>query len=91
MAPEERHPARADYEDDECLGGERLHEPAGLKEAVGSLEHPEHDAERQEVKNGADRPKKEHEAPDERHVPMSRALKQLSSTRSVGMVISLTS
>src|SRR5207244_12089306 len=41
MASEERYPTRPNHEDDECLGGERLYEPASLKQAVCSVEHPE--------------------------------------------------
>src|SRR5215212_1439394 len=45
----ERIAGRADHEDDQGLGGERLDEPAGPKRLWSGLEDPEQNPEREEV------------------------------------------
>ena len=85
LAAEERHPAGADREDDQRLGGKRFDEPAGAELAGAGVEHAQHQPERQEVEQRADRAERQHEPADERDVPVRRRCSCSSSTRSVGM------
>jgi hypothetical protein len=68
-AADERDRPGADHEDDQGLGGQGLHEPAGLEQGRAGVEHPQHDAEGGEVEQGADRAEEDHELADEADVP----------------------
>ncbi len=68
-AAEERYAPRADHEDDEGLGRERLDEPAGMKERRARVEDEQHHAERREIEERADRAEDDHEAADRRRCP----------------------
>src|SRR6202007_599902 len=62
----------ADDVDHQRLRGQRLDEPAGMKERLAGSEEMKQYVERQEVKNGADGTDVQHEAADQADIPLAR-------------------
>ena len=85
----ERIPARADDEDHEHLGRQRLDEPPGLEQRLVGVQHGKQHPERQEIEQRADRPDDPHEAAQQPQVPLLRdARARRASTRSKGIATS---
>jgi hypothetical protein len=55
-APEERYPPGADHIDDQCLGRDGLHEPAGAELGGAGMEKRQQNPEGDEVKDRAEAP-----------------------------------
>ena len=72
QALDKRDLVGADDVDDERLGEQRFHEPAGVKQrwVVPALEHDQHDEEGHVVKDGADGPDDHDEAPQVAKFPL---------------------
>src|SRR5208337_2488005 len=59
----------ADDEDDQCLGGQRLDKPAGVKLRLAGAKEMQQYIESQEVEDGTDGSDQHHEIPDDAYIP----------------------
>ena len=64
--------SRADDEDEECAGGERLNEPTGMEESFRGTENLEQRKECQDVVDGINGANMDDEIADHAHVPTLR-------------------
>src|SRR5664280_2581402 len=73
-ALDERDFVGANDMDDECLGEERLHKPAGVEQGrvVPAVENVQHQEKRQVIEDGADRPDKQNKSQDLPNLPLAR-------------------